>query len=122
MIVIATDLPLSSRQLKRVSQRASAALGRTGSYIGHGSGDIALAFQTAHRLAHHSDQDFETGDFLREDRLDTIFEATVEAVEEAIISSLYHAEGMTGLHRRVLGLRQVLEDTAPAAASYQEGE
>lgn len=54
IIVLATDLPLSDRQLKRVCKRASVGLARLGSYIGHGSGEIVIAFTTAHE---HGDVD-----------------------------------------------------------------
>jgi len=91
MIIIATDAPLTSRQLNRVCKRAAAALGRVGSYIGNGSGDIAIAFSTANTIYHDS-KEINNMNFLAEDTLNNIFLATVESVEESIISSLLNAE------------------------------
>ncbi len=97
IMLIATDIPLNERQLKRVAKRAMIALGRVGSYSGNGSGDIAIAFTTANRLSHYSDRRIlDTRMFYDED-IDLVFEAAVEAVEEAIVSSLYHAETTVGI-------------------------
>lgn len=110
IIVLATDLPLSERQLKRVAKRAMIALGRVGSFCGNGSGDIALAFTTGNRLPHESGQKILPLQMLLDDSLDDVFEAAVEAVEEAIVSSLYHAETTCGIRgNRVLGLRDFLQ-------------
>ena len=54
IMLIATDIPLTERQLKRVARRAGVGLARTGSYYGNGSGDIAIAFTTANRVPHYS--------------------------------------------------------------------
>lgn len=97
IIVIATDIPLSERQLKRVAKRSAIALGRVGSFCGNGSGDIAIAFTTANNRPHSSPQPILTQRFLLDDDIDRVFEAAVEAVEESIVSSLYHAETTTGV-------------------------
>ena len=97
IIIIATDIPLSERQLKRVARRSMIALGRVGSYCGNGSGDIAIAFTTANNQPHYHKTDIFDIKMFCDDRIDSIFEATVEAVEEAIISSLYHAKTTTGI-------------------------
>lgn len=109
IIVIATDIPLSERQLKRVAKRASISLARTGSYMGNGSGDIAIAFTTGNRVPHYSDKDIiQTGMFYDEN-IDRVFEASVEAVEEAVISSLYHAKTTIGINgKEVKGLGEFL--------------
>lgn len=105
IIILATDIPLSSRQLKRVANRAAVGLARTGSYIGHGSGDIALAFSTAQTIDHFSDRTQDQFSFLREDTLDSVFEAAAEAVEEAIVSCLWQAPTLEGIRgKRVPGL------------------
>lgn len=110
IILIATDLPMSERQLKRVAKRSMVALGRVGSYCGNGSGDIAIAFSTANRVKHYSDTDLIPFRMFYDEHIDQVFEAAVEAVEEAVISSLYHAETMTGIRgKHVLGLREFLE-------------
>ena len=97
IIIIATDIPLNERQLKRTAKRAMIALGRVGSYSGNGSGDIALAFTTANRLSHYSDKNILETRMFYDENIDLVFEAAVEAVEEAIISSLYHAETTCGI-------------------------
>lgn len=97
IILIATDIPLSERQLKRVAKRAMISLGRVGSYCGNGSGDIAIAFTTANRCSHYSEKSILPMRMFYDEKIDTIFEAAVEAVEESIISSLYHAETTKGI-------------------------
>lgn len=90
IILMATDAPLESRQLSRVARRGGAALGRLGSYVGHGSGDIAVAFSTAYRLS-GQDQPLKQSRF-PEPQLDPLFHAAVEATEEAILNALDFAE------------------------------
>lgn len=109
IVVIATDLPLSERQLERVAKRATVALGRTGSYCGNGSGDIAIAFTTANRVPHYSQRSILSYRMFCDEELDRVFEACVEAVEESIISSLYHAQTTAGIRgETVLGLKDFL--------------
>lgn len=104
VMVIATDLPLSSRQLGRLARRSAVGLARTGSYIGDGSGDIALAFSTAQRVSHFA-KEAESFSFLPDSQLDPVFEAGTETIEEAVLSALVHAETLTGFQgRRVYGL------------------
>ena len=67
MLVLATNAPLSDRQLLRVAKRAGIGLGRTGSHFGHGSGDIVIAFSTAQRMMHKSESYQETRVQVRED-------------------------------------------------------
>ncbi|MEC9488961.1 MAG: P1 family peptidase, partial [Halanaerobium sp.] len=105
IIILATDLPLSSRQLGRLARRVPAGLGRVGSIISHGSGDFVLAFSTAHRRSRApGDICYEERKLFREDHLsiDKIFQAVVEATEEAVINSLFLATTVTGRdnHRR----------------------
>ena len=109
IMVIATDIPLSERQLKRTAKRAMIALGRVGSYSGDGSGDIAIAFTTANRIPHYTDDLVTTCSSIIDEKIDAVFEATVEAVEEAIISSLYHAKTTVGVRGNCYrGLREYL--------------
>ncbi|MBQ3761904.1 MAG: P1 family peptidase [Clostridia bacterium] len=93
--VVATDLPVSSRQLKRIIKRAAVGLIRNGSYLGHGSGDIFVGFTIANRLF-ETDEPFRNARFLNEDLLDEAFRACAEAAEEAVLSSLLNAETVTG--------------------------
>ena len=109
IMLIATDIPLSERQLKRVARRAGVGLARTGSYYGNGSGDIAIAFTTANRAPHYSKNAVMDMKMISDNKIDGVFDATAEAVEEAIISSLYHAETTTGRAGKVkYGLRDFL--------------
>ena len=109
IMLIATDVPLSERQLKRVARRAGVGLARTGSYYGNGSGDIAIAFTTANRVPHYSKTAVMDMKMISDNKIDGVFDATAEAVEEAIISSLYHAETTTGRAGKVkYGLRDFL--------------
>lgn len=98
MIVVLTDAPLSAKNLKRLAARAMLGLGRTGGMAANGSGDYVIAASTAEdlRIAHNSDSMFETFKVLRNNDLDLLFEAVIEATEEAIINSLFAAETLTG--------------------------
>ncbi len=96
MIVLATDAPLSARQLQRLARRAVLGLARTGSFMSNGSGDFVIAFSTARRVAHHSDASVETVELLRDDRLSPLFLAAVESVEEAVYNALCMATTTTG--------------------------
>lgn len=106
IMLLATDIPLNERQLSRLAKRSMVALGRVGSYCGNGSGDIAIAFTTANRLPHYSEKNILETRMFYDENIDRVFVAGVEAVEEAIISSLYHAETTTGVRGNCyLGLR-----------------
>ena len=96
IMLLATDIPLSTRQLKRLCRRAGAGLARTGSYYGNGSGDIAVAFSTANRIPHFPEQALLPYTALHDGRIDPVLEMTAEAVEEAIISALWHAKTLSG--------------------------
>ncbi len=95
IIVVATDAPLLPHQLKRLARRATIGLARTGSVSGNGSGDIFLAFSTANRDAAGTEGTAKI-EMLPNDRINPLFEATVQATEEAIINALVAAEPMTG--------------------------
>ena len=99
MTVIATDLPVTSRQLERIARRAGAGLARTGSFIGHGSGEIMLAFSTANVI--RDEEPFMDVKAVREDLLDLAFRAVAEATNEAVLSSMLHAKTAYGLNGRV---------------------
>lgn len=96
IMVLATDLPLSDRQLERLSVRAGAGLARTGSYYGNGSGDLAIAFSTAQRIPLGKEEVFLTLKQLRDDYIEEALELSAEAVEESIISALWHSESFSG--------------------------
>jgi D-aminopeptidase len=95
IIVVATDAPLLAHQLKRLARRAALGVARTGSSSGNGSGDIFIAFSTANSGAASAAVAQLT--MLSNNRVDRIFEATVQATEEAIINAIVAAETMTGI-------------------------
>jgi L-aminopeptidase/D-esterase-like protein len=95
IITVATDAPLLPHQLKRLACRASLGLARTGSTSGNGSGDIFIAFSTANARA-AKPSGIPQLNMLPNDQMDPLFEATVEATEEAIVNALVAAETMTG--------------------------
>ena len=114
IVVVATDAPLLPHQLKRIARRVSLGLGRTGSVAGNGSGDIFIAFSTANPAASELGR-VAALQMLPNDSLDSLFTATVEATEEAIVNAMVAAEDMTGIdghHVRALPhdqLRAVLK-------------
>jgi D-aminopeptidase len=103
MIILAVDVPMSDRQLRRLAKRASVGLSRAGSHIHHGSGDVVIAFSTENQVTHQQEGLFETVQTIREDHpvMNNIFQGAAEAVEEAILASIYFAEETTGRKGRV---------------------
>ena len=95
IIVVATDAPLLPHQLKRVARRVSMGLARDGSIASNGSGDIFNAFSTANPGAAKPTGVAAVAD-LPNDRMDPVFAATVEAVEEAIVNAMVGADTMRG--------------------------
>ncbi|MEC2054050.1 P1 family peptidase [Peribacillus psychrosaccharolyticus] len=104
IIILATDAPLSDRQLLRVIKRCGIGLGRTGSNVSHGSGDIVIGFSTAKSIPHDSESHYETYKLLREDHFifNQLFVAAAEATEEAILHSLLQAETTKGRKGRIV--------------------
>ena len=98
MIVVATDAPLSPRNLKRLAKRAYLALARTGAYSSNGSGDYVIAFSTyrKNRVPYASRQPTRAIDDLRNDRMSPLFQAVLEATQEAVYNSLLQATTTTG--------------------------
>ncbi len=104
IVVVATDAPLVSHQLKRLARRVSLGLGRNGSISGNGSGDIFIAFSTANSGAAAADHVVELK-MLPNDKIEPVLAATVQATEEAIINAMVAAETMTGIeNHKVLAL------------------
>lgn len=95
IIVVATDAPLLPHQLKRIARRAGMGLARMGSYAGNGSGDIFLAFSTANADP-FADGQIGHASFVGNDDIDGLFEATVQATEEAIVNAMVAARDMKG--------------------------
>lgn len=96
IVVLATDMPCSSRQLGRLAKRAVVGLARTGSYIGHGSGDIVVAFSTAQTIPHTPRGVAEPYLSVHEEHLAHGFPAVAWAVEEAVWNSLACARSVVG--------------------------
>lgn len=96
MVVLATDVPLEHRQLERVARRAGAGIARLGSFWGHGSGDIAIAFSTGNLVDHDETHDLVPLVTLNEARIDLLFRAATEATQEAVLNSMLSADAFTG--------------------------
>ena len=96
IIVVATDAPLVSTQLKRLAHRATLGLGRVGSISGDGSGDIFIAFSTGNPGV-WSSKEVATVKMLPNGSLDPVFAAVVQATEEAIVNAMIAADSMTGI-------------------------
>src|SRR5271170_5876297 len=104
IVVVATDAPLVSHQLKRLARRVSLGLGRDGSISGNGSGDIFIAFSTANLGAAATDHVVDLK-MLPNDQLERVFASTVQATEEAVINAMVAAETMTGIeNHKVIAL------------------
>ena len=99
IMIVATDLPVTSRQLKRIIRRSSVGLARLGSYIGHGSGEVMIGFSTANRIPERA------GCFnlrcIHESQINKAFRAVAEATEEAVLRSMYFADAVTGYSGKV---------------------
>lgn len=101
MIILATDIPLSARQLKRVLKRATVGLVRTGSYMGHGSGDVFIGFTNGNYLPGTDGKDLIPISCFPEGELDQVFRMAAESVEEAIYNSLIYAHTETGIDGKI---------------------
>jgi D-aminopeptidase len=91
MVVLATDAPLSERNLRRVAARALIGVGRTGSVMDNGSGDYVIAFSTNRDVRRRSEELRRSGPDLANDAMSELFQAAAEATEEAIYNSLFMA-------------------------------
>lgn len=97
MIVVATDAPLSDRNLKRLASRALMGLARTGSVAGNGSGDYVISFSTASEVRRTRDAPrLSTAEIGNTEELSALYEAVIEATEEAIYNSMFRATTMRG--------------------------
>jgi D-aminopeptidase len=98
IVVLATDAPLTSRQLERLARRAALGLARTGSVSGNTSGDIFIAFSTANAIPQQNRPKVMDVKLLSTDEINPLFQAVVEATEESVINALMKAETMTGIN------------------------
>ena len=102
IIIMATDLPLDSRQIRRIISRASVGLARLGSFIGNGSGEVAIGFTTANRRIWDKEQAFENTVTLNESLMDIPFEAMADCTEEAILRSMLNSEATQTLEGKTI--------------------
>ena len=99
ILILATDLPVTSRQLGRIIRRCSVGLARLGSFIGHGSGEVFIGFSTANRIPCEAENmDISC---IHESHINEAFRAAAEAAEEAILQSMLHAKPVTGYSGKV---------------------
>lgn len=101
IVVVATNAPLLPSQLKRIAKRVTLGLGRLGSISGNDSGDIFIAFSTANAGAGLAQKTAQV-QMLPNEQLDPLFEATVQATEEAVVNAMMAAKTMTGVNGRVV--------------------
>jgi D-aminopeptidase len=117
--VIATDAPLSTHQLNRLAKRAALGIGRVGSTAMHGSGEIVLAFSTANQVPRETRKMVYRMKILLDQRLDPLYEAVIEATEEAILNALCMARDMDGVNGNVCRALP-LEDVKELVTHWQE--
>lgn len=99
IMIVGTDLPVTSRQLGRIIRRCSVGLARLGSYIGHGSGEVMVGFSTANRIpANGGCFDLKC---IHESQIDKAFRAVAEATEEAVLRSMLEAKTVVGYSGKV---------------------
>jgi len=101
IIILATDIPLSNRQLKRICKRAVIGLARLGSYIGHGSGEVVIGFSTANIIKEKEKLEIIDLKIINENKIENIFRATAEVVEEAVLKSMLNSEKVEGYKGKV---------------------
>ena len=101
IVVVATDAPLLPHQLKRIARRVTLGLGRLGSISGNGSGDIFIAFSTANPGAGMAKRMAQV-EAIPNERINPLFEATVQATEEAVVNAMVAARTMTGINGRTV--------------------
>ncbi len=100
IVVVATDAPLVPNQLKRIARRVSLGLGRDGMTAGNGSGDIFIAFSTANEGFDNDPSGVSAVKMVTDARISGLFDATVQASEEAVVNAMIGAETMTGANYR----------------------
>ena len=122
MIVVATDAPLSDRNLMRLARRTFAGMARTGASMANGSGDYAIAFSTAKSVRRTRNRRTSLADLqdLGNECVSPLFQAVIEATEEAIYNALFVAESMTGYGGRIVEALP-LDRVLPLLAGHSEG-
>ncbi len=102
VVVVATDAPLLPAQLNRLSKRAALGLGRVGSFAATTSGEIVFAFSTGNRVPRIAKEQSPTLNltFVNDEHMNLLYEAVIEATEEAVLNAMFCSGGMTGHHNR----------------------
>ena len=114
MSILATDLPLTSRQLKRILRRTGVGIARTGGYTGHGSGEVMIGFTTENRIPSGTEEKLLQIQAIPEHVINRAFLAAAEAEQEAILNSMTAAERTRGLAGELYySLSEYLEDQDP---------
>jgi len=108
-VCFATDAPLNERQIRRCLKRAELGIGRTGSFAGNGSGDVFVGFSTANKRYHFNNTATHEVTFFDDDSINSIFRATVDATEEAVLNSLFFAHHLKGYKEELDCLSEALE-------------
>ncbi|GAA3014202.1 P1 family peptidase [Tetragenococcus solitarius] len=108
--ILATDIPLSSRQLKRISKRATVGITKTGAFVGSDSGEITLAFSTHQKVPSSSDA-VSSYQILNEEHIDELFRAVTDMVNEAVLHSLIKSRATTTKNGQIVhNLQQCLQE------------
>jgi D-aminopeptidase len=124
--VVATDAPLLPHQIHRLCKRVSLGIGRVGSYAAHGSGEIIVGFSTANVVPRRTRKMVYKMKLLLDQRLDPLYEAVMEATEEAILNSMCMATPMEGVHGNWVPalpldeVRRFVDATRPIFASVKK--
>ena len=113
MIIVGTDLPVSELQLTRILRRATVGLARTGSFVGHGSGDVVIGFTTANRRVENPP--IRSVEIISDGKMETAFNAVAECVEEAIYNSMAAADTVTGFNGKDAVTVRALNEFLPEA-------
>ncbi|MCI0570542.1 MAG: P1 family peptidase [Myxococcaceae bacterium] len=124
--VVATDAPLQSHQINRLCKRVGLGIGRVGSYAAHGSGEIVVGFSTANVIPRRTRKMVYRMKILLDQRLDPLYEAVIEATEEAILNAMCMAEPMAGVNGNACPalpleeVRRFVQATRPVFASVRK--
>lgn len=110
IVVVATNIGLDNNSLRRVVKRASIAIGKTGSYVGHGSGDVFVGFSTANSISATEKSAFLNQTVLSQKYINLLFQAVVEATEEAIYNSMLYSIEAKGYLASVKTLKNWIKD------------
>ncbi len=125
VVVLATDAPLEARELHQLAKRAILGLGRTGLTSNISSGDFIIAFSTTHWISRNREHQSQTPIEINNDRLNALFEATVQSVEAAVDDALFSAKTMIGINDRKIDalplerVAQILKDSPSRIKNYE---